>query len=119
MLVVLLMTGAVAYYAPHAYAYKITAFLGLVPLSAVLATSGNTKQMALAGFILILAGFLPTLHQAVYRALMDALDSRRNRALLSEELEAYKALPPEKVRSWPFGTGLALQAWLDARASRA
>ena len=34
---------------------------------------------------------------------------------LSEELEAYKAFPPERVRSWPFGTGLALQAWLDAR----
>ncbi len=33
---------------------------------------------------------------------------------LSEELEAYKLLPREKVRSWPFGTGLALQAWLDA-----
>ena len=27
------MTGAVAYYAPHRYAYKITAFLGLVPLA--------------------------------------------------------------------------------------
>lgn len=31
---------------------------------------------------------------------------------LSEELEAYKLLPREKVRSWPFGTGLALEAWL-------
>ena len=34
---------------------------------------------------------------------------------LSEELEAIKALPPEKVRPWPFGTGLAVQAWLEAR----
>jgi ADP-ribose pyrophosphatase YjhB (NUDIX family) len=34
---------------------------------------------------------------------------------LSEELEAYKALEPDRVRSWPFGTGLALQDWLDAR----
>lgn len=33
---------------------------------------------------------------------------------LSDELEAYKLLPRDKVRSWPFGTGLALQAWLDA-----
>jgi hypothetical protein len=33
MLVMLLMTGAVAYYAPHRYAYKITAFSGLVPLA--------------------------------------------------------------------------------------
>ena len=33
---------------------------------------------------------------------------------LSEELEAYKLLPREKVRSWPFGTGLALEAWLQS-----
>lgn len=34
---------------------------------------------------------------------------------LSAELEAYKLLPPEKVRWWPMGTGLALRDWLHAR----
>ena len=34
MLVTLLLTGAVAYYAPHRFAYKVTAFVGLVCLLA-------------------------------------------------------------------------------------
>ena len=48
MLVTLLMTGAVAYYAPHRYVYKITVFLGLVPLAATLrATGDRTPILAL------------------------------------------------------------------------
>jgi NAD+ diphosphatase len=35
---------------------------------------------------------------------------------LSDELEATKAVAPDKLRAWPFGTGLAVQAWLDRRA---
>ena len=34
---------------------------------------------------------------------------------LGDELEAYKAIAVEKVRSWPFGTGLALSDWLERR----
>ncbi len=34
---------------------------------------------------------------------------------LSDELAAYKAVPVEKLRAWPFGTGPAVQHWLDAR----
>lgn len=34
---------------------------------------------------------------------------------LGDELEAFKAIPVEKLRSWPFGTGLAVEAWLRAR----
>lgn len=37
---------------------------------------------------------------------------------LGEELAAYKALPPEKVRPWPQGTGPALADWLAARGTR-
>lgn len=32
---------------------------------------------------------------------------------LSDELEAFKLIPKEKLRAWPFGTGLAVQAWID------
>lgn len=32
---------------------------------------------------------------------------------LNEELAAYKLIPREKLRAWPLGTGLAVQAWLD------
>lgn len=34
---------------------------------------------------------------------------------LGEELAAIKRVSPEKLRAWPFGTGLAVQAWLDRR----
>ena len=34
---------------------------------------------------------------------------------LSDELEDYRLLEPEKVRPWPLGTGLAVADWLRAR----
>jgi hypothetical protein len=53
MLVTLLITGAVAYYAPHRFAYKITAFLGLVPLAVTLGSSGDRNQQFISGVILL------------------------------------------------------------------
>jgi diguanylate cyclase (GGDEF)-like protein/PAS domain S-box-containing protein len=86
MLVTLLMTGAVAYYAPHRYAYKITAFLGLVPLAATLGASGDRNQTFLSGLILLLAAFLPYVHARVHGALVDSLNTRRAREELTTEL---------------------------------
>jgi NAD+ diphosphatase len=37
--------------------------------------------------------------------------------VLSDELEAYKAIAPEKLRAWPFGTGEAVRDWLGRRAT--
>jgi diguanylate cyclase (GGDEF)-like protein/PAS domain S-box-containing protein len=88
MLVMLLMTGAVAYYAPHRYAYKITAFFGLVPLAVSLGRSGDRYQMFLSGAILLLAGLLPYVHARVHRALVDSLNTRRARDSLTQELGA-------------------------------
>jgi NAD+ diphosphatase len=34
---------------------------------------------------------------------------------LGDELEAYKAIDPDKLRAWPFGTGLAVSDWLERR----
>lgn len=34
---------------------------------------------------------------------------------LGEELEAYKRIPPDRVRPWKLGTGLALRDWLESR----
>ncbi|MCI0569724.1 MAG: NUDIX domain-containing protein [Myxococcaceae bacterium] len=36
---------------------------------------------------------------------------------VGEELAAIKRLPPEKLRAWPFGTGLAVADWLRTRAA--
>jgi NAD+ diphosphatase len=37
---------------------------------------------------------------------------------LSDELEAHKAIAPDKLRPWELGTGLAVRDWLEARAKR-
>lgn len=34
---------------------------------------------------------------------------------LGEEIEAVKRVPPEKLRPWPFATGLAVAEWLKSR----
>jgi diguanylate cyclase (GGDEF)-like protein/PAS domain S-box-containing protein len=86
MLVMLLITGAVAYYAPHRYAYKIMALFGLVPLAVTLGMSGDRNQMFLSGSILILAVILPYVHARVHRALVESLTTRRSRDTLSTEL---------------------------------
>ena len=91
MLVMLLMTSAVAYYAPHRYAYKITAFLGLVPLAAALGASGDRNQMFISGVILLLAGMLPYVHAQVHRSLVESLTTRRAHAALSNELASERS----------------------------
>lgn len=35
--------------------------------------------------------------------------------VLSDELEAWKPIAPEKLRPWEFGTGLAVRDWLERR----
>ena len=34
---------------------------------------------------------------------------------VGEELAEVKSVPPEKVRPWPFGTGIAVKDWLEKR----
>jgi diguanylate cyclase (GGDEF)-like protein/PAS domain S-box-containing protein len=87
-LVMLLTIGAVAYYAPHRFAYKITAFVGLVPMALVLGRSGDRRQMVLSGAIIFLAVLLPYVHERVYRALVESLTTRRSREQLLQALEA-------------------------------
>jgi len=87
MLLTLLVTGSIGYYAPHAYAFKITAFVGLVPFALALGFSGDRVQMFLSGAILVLAGVLPYVHERLHSALVDSLAVRKARAVLSNELE--------------------------------
>jgi len=88
MLVMLLTTGAVAYYAPHRYAFRIVAFLGLVPLAVALALAGDRVHLFLSGFILLLAIVLPYVHARVHRALSDSLSVKRAKEILSSQLAA-------------------------------
>mgnify|MGYP001321345585 CR=1 FL=1 len=91
MLVVLMVTGAVGYDAPHPHAYKVTAFLTLVPFAIVLGLSGDKVQMFLSGALLLLAGVLPYVHEQLHRSLVESLAVRQDRAALSNELAAERA----------------------------
>ncbi|MFO0594696.1 MAG: NUDIX domain-containing protein [Myxococcaceae bacterium] len=42
----------------------------------------------------------------------------RGEIKLGDELAAYKLLPKDKVRTWPMGTGIALEAWLKKELAR-
>ncbi len=41
----------------------------------------------------------------------------RGEVHLGDELEAFKSIPIEKLRPWPFGTGAAVKEWLARRAT--
>ena len=88
MLVMLLTTCAVAYYAPHRFAYRVLAFLSLVPLAMALALAGDRVHLFLSGFILVLAILLPFVHARVYRSLGDSLSIRRAKEMLASQLAA-------------------------------
>lgn len=40
----------------------------------------------------------------------------RGRVTLGDELEAFKRVPPDRLKPWPFGTGQAVADWLAQRA---
>jgi diguanylate cyclase (GGDEF)-like protein/PAS domain S-box-containing protein len=88
MMLMLLITGAIAYYAPHRYAYRIEAFLGLIPLSVALALAGDRIHLFLSGFILLLAIVLPFVHARVHRGLVDSLSLKRVKEHLASQLAA-------------------------------
>jgi diguanylate cyclase (GGDEF)-like protein/PAS domain S-box-containing protein len=91
MLVCLLVTGAVAYYAPHRFAFRLLAFVALVPMAITLAISGERTQQLLSGAVLILAGLLPIIHAKVCRGLADALCAQYDKVLISERLQEEKS----------------------------
>ncbi len=37
--------------------------------------------------------------------------------VLGPELDGFKAIPPEKLKPWPMGTGLAVKDWLEKRGA--
>ena len=42
----------------------------------------------------------------------------RGTVVLGDEIAEVKPLKPEKLRPWPFGTGLAVRDWLEERKSK-
>ncbi len=117
MLVMLLITGAVAYYAPHRYAYKIMAIFGLVPLAVTLGMSGDRNQMFLSGSILILAVILPYVHARVHKALVESLTTRRHRETLSTELRSERSRLAEVNEALAEETSERVRAQRDEKAA--
>ncbi|HST02047.1 MAG TPA: diguanylate cyclase, partial [Usitatibacter sp.] len=117
MLVLLLITGAVAYYAPHRFAYKIMAVFGLAPLAVTLGMSHDRNQMFLSGAILILAVILPYVHARVHRALVESLTTRRIRETLSSELVSERTRLAEVNEALAEETNERLRAQRDEKAA--
>jgi diguanylate cyclase (GGDEF)-like protein/PAS domain S-box-containing protein len=86
MMLMLLVTGAVAYYAPHRYVYRIVAFFSLVPLAATLSFSVDRLQLVLSGAALLLVIALPYLHARIHRGLIETLTTRRAKETLASQL---------------------------------
>lgn len=51
-------------------------------------------------------------YQRLNQVLVTYLAQAQGEIRLSPELAEYKLLPPEKVKCWPAGTGLAMADWL-------
>ena len=117
MLVLLLITGAVAYYAPHRFAYKIMAVFGLAPLAVTLGMSHDRNQMFLSGAILILAVILPYVHARLHRALLESLTTRRIRETLSSELVSERTRLAEVNEALAEETNEKLRAQRDEKAA--
>ena len=72
------------------------------------------EELGLAGEVVELVGvysFLP-MNQVIIAYHVRATGE----VVLGDELAAYKEIPIEKLRPWPFGTGEAVRDWLAKRA---
>ena len=70
------------------------------------------EELGLTGAVVELVGVYPF---EMRNELLVAFYVRTSGAITlnEDELAAYKLVPKEKLRAWPMGTGLAVQAWLN------
>lgn len=113
MLIALLTTGSVAYFAPHRTLCGYTAVISLVPMSILLALSEARTTVLIGGALLILALLLVIVHTKVHRALLDALSARFDNVLMAMKLDE------EKGRVDKAHMALAQEAYERRKAERA
>jgi diguanylate cyclase (GGDEF)-like protein/PAS domain S-box-containing protein len=113
MLIALLITGSVAYYAPHRSLFGLTSSVALVPMSVLLALSGVRNTAFIGGALLVLTLLLVMVHTKVHRALIDALTARLDNVLIGVKLKE------EKSRATQANTALELEAVERRKAERA
>lgn len=69
------------------------------------------EEVGLEGEVVSLVGVYPF---ELHNELIIAFHVRTAGTItLGDELAAYKLIPKEKLKAWPMGTGLAVQAWID------
>jgi len=71
------------------------------------------EELDLEGQVVALVGVYP--FEPRNQVLISFHVRAQGQVTLSDELEAYKAIAPEKLRAWPFGTGEAVRDWLAGR----
>jgi diguanylate cyclase (GGDEF)-like protein/PAS domain S-box-containing protein len=113
MLIALLTTGSVAYFAPHRTLCGYTAVISLVPMSILLALSQVRTTVLIGGALLILTLLLVIVHTKVHRALLDALSARFDNVLMAMKLDE------EKGRVDKAHMALAQEAYERRKAERA
>ena len=113
MLIALLTTGSVAYFAPHRTLCGYTAVISLVPMSILLALSQVRTTVLIGGALLILTLLLVIVHTKVHRALLDALSARFDNVLMAMKLGE------EKGRVDKAHMALAQEAYERRKAERA
>lgn len=73
------------------------------------------EELGLAGDVVRLVGVYPF---DLRNELIVAFHVRASGEItVGDELEGFKRVPLDKLRPWPFGTGLAVKDFLDARAA--
>ena len=90
MLVALLTTGAMTYYAPHRTLYFYYALLSLLPMGVVTFGFGDRNGSLLGASIILLAGLLVFVHSKVHKALVESLTARFDNLLIAMRLKEEK-----------------------------
>lgn len=90
MLVALLTTGAMAYYAPHKSLFAFAALFTLLPMGVATMGFGDRTSSMLGAAILVFVGALVYVHSRVHKALVDSLTARFDNVLIAMRLKEEK-----------------------------
>ncbi len=91
MVLALLTTGAVAYYAPHRKLFGMAAILTLLPMGVMTMGFGDRTGSMLGATIIVLMGVLVAVHAKVHAALHESLTARFDNVFIGMRLEEEKA----------------------------
>ncbi|HEX4857578.1 MAG TPA: EAL domain-containing protein [Usitatibacteraceae bacterium] len=113
MLVALMVTGSVAYFAPNKNLFFFTAVASLLPMGVLTFGLGDHAGSWLGAAIVIYVGILVSVHSKIHRALIESLTARFDNLLIAMRLEE------EKVRVEKANQALEVEMGERRKAERA